>query len=74
VFELGREHAFAVGVGDLLQLQRAFERDGVGGSVAETVHIVPLVDVFCNRFDLRCDHLKRLLHQLGDAVKKPLPS
>jgi hypothetical protein len=66
VFELGREHPFAVGVRDLFQLQRAFERDGVGRSVAETVQVVPFVDVFCDRFDLRRDHLKRLVHQFGE--------
>ncbi len=45
VLELGREHAFAVGVGDLLELQRAFQRDRVGGAVAQAVQVVPVVDL-----------------------------
>ncbi len=69
MLELGREHPFAMGVGDLLQLQRAFEGNRVGRAVAEAVHVVPLVDVFGNRFDLRGNHLDRLLHQVGDARK-----
>ena len=56
-----------MGVRDLFQFQRAFESDRVGRAVAETVHVIPLVDVFRNRFDLRTDHLNGLLHQFRDC-------
>ncbi len=44
MLEFGREHALAVGVGDLLELQGALQRDGVGGAVAQAVQVVPGVD------------------------------
>ena len=69
MFELGREHPFAVGVGDLFQLQRAFERDGVGRAVAETVHVVPLIDVFGDGFNLRRDHFESQIHQFGNPLQ-----
>ena len=71
MFELGREHAFAMSVRDLFQLQCAFERDGVGRAVAETVHVVPFVgvEVFGNRFDLRGDHLEGQIHQFGNPLQ-----
>ena len=67
VLELGREHPFAMGVGNLLQFQRAFERDGIRRAIAETIQVVPLVDVFCDRFDLRRDQLARYGLTVGDV-------
>ncbi len=37
VFELGREHTFAMRVRDLFQLQRAFQSDGIRRAVAQTI-------------------------------------
>jgi hypothetical protein len=37
VLELAAEHAFTVSVGDLFELQRTFEGDGVGQAVAKVV-------------------------------------
>jgi hypothetical protein len=40
VLELGGEHPLAVGVGDLLDLERPFQRDGVGQPVAQAVQVI----------------------------------
>ena len=70
VLELGREHAFAVAVGDLFELQRAFQRHRVGGAVAQAVAVLPGVHVGGDSLHLRRSEGDGLLHQFGDGVQR----
>src|SRR5450756_1349081 len=61
-------YAAGVNVGDFLQLQRAFQRQGIAGAAAEIEHVLAFGDVAREPFNLRlggegCRHQSRNLHQ-----------
>ena len=61
VLELARRIAFGVDVGDFLELQRAFERDRIGGAAAEIEHVAGFGEIARQRLDLRLQR-ERLGH------------
>ena len=69
VLHLAGRIAFGVDVGNLLQLQRAFERDGIVDAAAQIQEIGPRVERRRDLFDLRRD-LQRLLEQLRELQQR----
>ena len=64
VLQFARRVALGVDVGELLQLQRAFERERIGGAAAEIEHVAGARELVRDLLELRLE-LQRLGEQAG---------